>query len=156
MTLQGAWRTRRGRDAFSLVETTVGMMVFGICFVALLSGMTGTVSTVESSRETIRASQIMNETLDTIRLYSWQKVTTPNYIAPYFTATQYPTNGTGCLSPGIIYTGRVTIANAPITESYQAKMRLVTVEVTWTWQRRLHRTQMSTLVGEYGLQTYIY
>jgi hypothetical protein len=128
------------------------MAVFAISFMALLSGLSSTVSTVECSRETVRASQIMTEKLDTIRLYSWSKVITPNYIDTSFTATQYPTNG----APGIIYTGRVTIAEPVIPESYKSRMRLVTVELTWTSHRRLKRTQMSTLIGEYGLQTYIY
>jgi prepilin-type N-terminal cleavage/methylation domain-containing protein len=147
-------RDRATYLGFSLIESMIGMAIFGICFVALLSGMGTTASTVECVRENVRASQILTEKLDTLRLYPFSQVR-PDYIQTSFSSTQYPTNDTARF-PGIIYTGRVTIAEPPISESYRTKMKLVTVEVSWTDHGRTRRSQMSTLVGEYGMQSYIY
>jgi hypothetical protein len=134
----------------------IGMAMFGVCFAALLTGMTTTVSMTEASRHETRASQILTEKLDTIRLYSWAQITTPGYIAPTFIATQFATNGIPGARPGIIYTGRVTIADAPISEAYKTRLKLVTIEVSWVSGHRPVSSQMSSFISEYGMQSYIY
>src|SRR4051794_14998065 len=100
---------------FSLVEATVGLAIFGIAAAALLVGVCSICSNVQAQKETLRASQIMTEKLDTLRLYSWTQLTTPGFITNTFQASYYPTNlavGTNCASsPGVTYTGTLTITN---------------------------------------------
>jgi len=150
-------RSARASAGFSLLEGVVGFGIFGICFGALLAGLTLNVSTIKYARETVRATQIMEEKLDTIRLYTWDKINTPGYISNQFYAPFFPTNSFNTTqSSGVIYTGLITIATAPVTETYQTNLVQVTIDLYWPSTPQLRHAQMITLVGKYGLQTYIY
>jgi uncharacterized protein (TIGR02598 family) len=144
---------------FSLTEVTVGMAVVGIVCTALYTGLTSGLATVRSTRENERATQIMTEKLDTIRLYSWDKIITPDYIPATFTksfgSTKKEGNGIQ-VSPGIIYTGRVTIANAPVSSAYSTNMRQVTVTLNWVSGSVPRKRSMTTMVAKNGMQNYIY
>jgi hypothetical protein len=137
------------------------MAAFAISFLALLAGLSGGFVTAEYARETVRATQILAEKLDTIRLYSWDQVTAPGYITNTFYTRFYPTNGLaggdGWSDPGFAYTGTVTIANAPFAEPYASNdLKMVTVSLTWPSGRRIRQAQMSSLVARYGVQSFIY
>jgi hypothetical protein len=113
--------------------------------------------------ENERATQIMTEKLDTIRLYSWDKITTPGYIPETFTKgfTPSATNGNdnaekALISSGIIYTGRVTIGSAPMTTGYSTNLRQVTVSVNWVSGAVPRQRTMTTLVAKDGMQNYVY
>src|SRR6266487_2661671 len=85
-------RIRSKLAAFSLVEVTVGLGIIGTVVGAMLSGiMTGTF-TMRMARENLRATQIMLEKVETIRLYSWDQVNNKNgfNIPTDFTATYDP------------------------------------------------------------------
>lgn len=132
-----------------------------ISFLALLAGLSGGFSTAEYARETVRATQLLSEKLDTIRLYSWDEITTSGYITNAFYSAFYPTNGvvggSGSSNPGFTYTGTVTIANAPFTEPYSSNnLRLITVALTWPSGKMIRQAQMSSLVARYGMQSFIY
>lgn len=151
-------RRRQKVRAFSLTEVTVGMAVVGIVCTALYTGLTSGLATVRASRENERATQIMSEKLDTIRLYSWDKITTPDYVPATFTRTFGTTNQKGgiVVSPGIVYTGRVTIASAPISTIYGTNMRQVTVTLNWVSGSMPRQRSMTTMVAKNGMQNYIY
>ena len=146
------------RDAgFTLVEAVVSFAIFGVCFGALLEGLTWSVSSVKFARETVRATQIMEDKLDTVRLYSWDQITTPGFITNKFYAPFSPTSALwGSNAPGLTYTGSITIAAAPLTESYQTNMMQVRIDLYWPSSPAVRHAQMSTFVSKYGLQGYIY
>src|SRR5688500_16526983 len=68
-------RLRRALAAFSIVEVTIGLGIMGTTMAALFSGFTTGFFTIRMARENLRATQIMLEKVETIRLYSWQQVT---------------------------------------------------------------------------------
>ena len=107
--------------AFSLVEVMVAVCVLGILIIALLSGITFGFTNMRLSRENARASQILLEKLEQFRLLNWQQITT-NGLPTSFVSAYYPfaTNS----SAGFNYTGTVTIATAPYTESYASNLCL--------------------------------
>src|SRR5258705_4375114 len=141
-------RQARDIEAFSLVETIFGIALFGIASMSLLAGIIWVTSTVQSQRENLRATEIMTEKLDTIRLYSWTQLTNSGFISNTFQITFYPTNGVpagpGTSSPGITYNGTLSITNLLCSESYSNTLKLVTVQLTWTSGKRPRQTQMST------------
>ncbi len=141
-----------------MVEACVCVGVFGIIFAAFFSGMSASFSLVGSSRETLRAAQIMSEKLDTLRLYSWDQLTTPGYIPTTFQTAFYPTNGLNAgtsPSQGVTYTGTITISNAPIvSEDYSNEVRTVVIDLTWQRGAVTHHAEMSTMFSKYGMQTY--
>src|SRR3954469_17925973 len=76
--------------AFSLVEATVGLALLAVVCLALYSGLSSTTFSVRLSRENLRATQIMAEKLDTIRLYGWNQLTNATYVPRTFTSPFYP------------------------------------------------------------------
>jgi type II secretory pathway pseudopilin PulG len=142
---------------FTLSEASIGIAIFGICFGALLAGLTWNVSVVKLSRETVRATQVMEEKLDTIRLYSFDQINTPGFITNQFFVPFSPTNAFSTSSPpGITYTGVITIGTSPLTESYRSNLLQITIDLYWPSTPQVRHAQMSTFVSKYGMQGYIY
>ena len=142
---------------FTFLETLAAIAIFGVCFGALLEGLTWSVSSVKFARETVRATQIMEEKLDTIRLYSWEQITTPGFITNQFYEPFCPTNTlSGPNALGVMYTGVVTMVSTPLTESYSSNMMRITIDLYWPSRPAVRHAQMSTFVSKYGLQGYIY
>ena len=136
------------------------MGVVGIVCVALYTGLTSGLASVRLTRENERATQIITEKLDTVRLYSWEKITSPDYIPGTFTKSFGSTSKDGGVnsvdSPGVTYTGRVTIAAAPLATIYSTNMRQVTVTLTWVSGALSRQRSMTTMVAKDGMQNYIY
>src|SRR5688572_25605266 len=150
--------TLRRSQAFSLVEAVVGMALLGLVCMALFSGLCNSTFSVQLARENLRATQIMAEKLDTIRLYSWKQLTNETYIRENFSA---PLHAPDPLSPqtnssSAVYNGSIFIETAPISEVYGKDMRLVTVELKWKTGRLQRSRSMSTLVSRYGIQKYVF
>src|SRR4029434_4025566 len=85
------------------------------------------------SRENLRATQIMLERLEGVRLYNWNQLCYSNMIPTTFTTFYYPsvTNGQ---SRGITYQGTMSVGAVGLNPSatYADKMRAITVALYWT------------------------
>ena len=151
-------RKSNGSQAFCLAETLVGMGMVGVVFTALYSGMTAGFFTLQSAREEVRATQIMQDKLEMVRLYSWDKITQPGFIPASSTISFTPITLASLLggsSTGATYQCSLSISNAPLTESYSTNMRLVTVKLAWQTGNVPRQRSMTTLVTKNGLQNYI-
>ena len=157
----------RGIRAFSLIEAMVAACVVGMLFVSLYGGITAGFGALNSARENLRATQVMIDKMETLRLYSWTQVSTfgssTSYIPSTFTESFYPTTtnyssstvSTGATGSGFIYYGTVAVTNSGFSQNYSNNVKLVTITVNWT--NGVARSQrMSTYVGQYGIQNYIY
>ena len=146
-------RQRRACAGFSLTEALVGMGVVGILFVTLYSGLTSGLSNVRMARENVRATQIMAEKLDAIRLYSWDKMVKLDGTPMEF-KTDYNTASNS--SAGFTYAGTVTVTPAPVSNAYKDNMRQVTVSLSWASGTLQRQRSMTTLIAKDGMQNYIY
>jgi len=143
------------QSAYTLVEVIVGIAIMAVMFLTLYLGFTQGFGVVQGSRENLRATQILQQQAEIIRLYTWEQVDpAAGWIPPTTTWTFYPMGGTG--NQGITYTGTVNIAAAPMTESYAADNKLVTFALTWKSGNVQRQRRISTLVSKYGLHNYIY
>jgi|SRR5215510_6183843 len=142
----------RREAGFSIVEGSIAMGIVGVVFVALLAGFTSGFSVIRLARENVRATQILQEKMETVRLYNWDQINTAGFIPSSFTNSFDPTNS----SKGVIYRGTVTITNSPLTETYTNKIRQVIVDLNWTSGNVNRSRRMTTLVSRNGLQNYIY
>jgi type II secretory pathway pseudopilin PulG len=142
------------QKAFSLVEAVVGMGLVGIVFVALYAGISFGFSIIQLMRENLRATQIIVEKMETIRLCSWDQITSGTNLPPDFVDYYFPR---GLLDKrGITYYGTLTITNANTGATYDADMRLVIISLTWT-NGGIKRTRtMSTYVAKNGMQNYLF
>ena len=138
---------------FSLVEVVIAMAVAGVSVIALLSAISSGMLTMQMARENVRATQIMLEKTETLRLYSWDQLTATNFLLTSFTEKYDPADtNTTALS----YTGTVTKTNVPMTTAYSDEMKQITISLTWTTGRINHSRSFTTFVARNGLQSYIY
>ena len=140
--------------AFSMIEILVAMVVLGIMFVTLYSGFSSGFAVVQLARENLRATQILQEKMETIRLYTWDQIEKPGFIPTNFVDKFY-SNGTNGVT-GLAKTGRVSIVKAPVLETYSNELKRVTIDLEWVSADVLRRRQMQTYVTRHGLQNYIY
>ena len=140
--------------AFTLVEVIIAMAVIGVSAVAFFAGISWGFSVVKVARENLRSTQILAEKMDTIRLYTFEQITSNNFVPPTFIESYYgPTN-----SGGLLYSGAVSIArfNLPNPPPYSNDLRVVSVDISWISGGVPRTRSMSTLVSRNGLQSYIY
>ena len=139
------------------MEVLVALLVLVTITVAYYLGLSSCFSAVKSSREDVRATQIMMQKLEAVRLCTWSELTNFSFKEPYDPLGS--TNNTA----GMYYFGTVTKSAAttiPATSSYLNNMCLVTVSLLWTngggSNALVHSRQMQTHYARYGLQSYIW
>jgi hypothetical protein len=139
------------------MEVTVGLGILGTAMAALFSGFTTGFFTIRMARENLRATQIMLEKVETIRLYSWQQVTNYGFAPTNFTAKYDPVSQPS--TSGLIYQGELYITPVNTNElntSYAPNMRLVTVKLHWKTGNLPRHREFRSYISRYGLQDYIY
>jgi prepilin-type N-terminal cleavage/methylation domain-containing protein len=150
-------QARSQNSGYTLIEVMVGVCVLGIAVTSLYGGFVNGFGMMETTRENLRASQIMEERMETIRLYTWNQVTNTGFISTSFTNSYYP-DGITTGTSGITYTGSITVVklatNLPST--YRDNMRQVNVQVGWMSRNVPRERSMQTFVARYGIQNYIY
>jgi uncharacterized protein (TIGR02598 family) len=145
---------RVAAGAFSLVEVCFAMALAGMMMTTLYAGLAYGFSVMRLARENTRATQILIERMETIRLYTWEQINTTGFIPASFQVYYNPMGGS--TNRGTVYTGTVQIAAAPIGTSYAGDMKKVSFTLNWK-TGNLNRTRsISTYVSHYGLQNYIY
>lgn len=154
LTIPTACRSHRRRlAAFSLVEVTVGLGIVGTCVAALFSGFTTGLFTLKMARENLRATQILLQKTEAIRLQSWDQITNPTNIPVSFVERYDPNSES---DKGVVFTGSILITNCPISSSYSNDMKMVTVVVNWTTGSINRNRSFITYVARDGLQNYVY
>src|SRR5437762_4718614 len=130
----------------------MGVLIMSIMFVTLYTGFTQSFGVVQTSRENLRATQILQQYSELIRLYTWDQLTNSSTIPATIYWTFYPLGGTG--AQGVTYTGTVAKASSDILEDYATNMMNVTISLNWTSGNIRHERQMKTMVSQYGLHRY--
>jgi type II secretory pathway pseudopilin PulG len=173
-------RGRAGRVGYTLVELGVGIALVTLVVSALYAGMTFTLQISNQTRENLRATQILVEKLEALRLYTWDQIASPfdpdepedpldpfdpeDPHSPEVEADPFilPSTFTAPYTPGstnageLTYYGTLTLTNAPVAEAYGPHLLLVKVGVTWTnASGRVQSREMQTLFAKYGMQNNI-
>lgn len=145
------FRNRRSiQSAFTLTEVVVSVAITAIVFVSLYASIARCFGVAQLDRENVRATQILQEKMEVARLYTWTQISgghiPKTFAAPYIEGA----------ATGLTYTGRVSIIDAPIKETYAADMRQIHIDLTWSSGGVTHKREMTTFVTKYGLQNYLY
>ena len=147
------------RLAFTLMEVMVAVSIIAMVFVTIFSGMSMGLSVTKLSRENLRATQIMLDKMEGVRLYNWSQLNDTNFLKGAFTNLFFETNNIGMANAqgnGVAYTGTVAVTACPFNNSYSTNMRQVTVTIGWTSGNVNRSRTMSTFVSMMGLQNYVY
>lgn len=147
----------QNRAGFTLVEVMIGAGLLGIMSVSLFAGFAFAFAEIRLAQENVRATQILEERMEVVRLLNWdQVVKLPGYIPTAFTAPFYSDNSTNPAAGATSYTGRVLVTNAPLTETYANDVRMIQIQVSWPSGKIIRQRQMTTFVSQYGMQKYLY
>lgn len=162
-------RPRLRLQAFTLIEVMISMTVVAMMFVSLYAGITQGLAVISTARENMRATQIMIEKIELLRLYSWDQITDGSYVPKYFAERLMPANATNASSSstsestlttpsgsGTIFVGSIVFSNAPVNSAYTNSMRLATLSVVWTNGNIKRSRTMQTLVAQRGIHDYVY
>jgi prepilin-type N-terminal cleavage/methylation domain-containing protein len=142
--------------AFTLIEVMVGLALIALVGTGLYAGIGAAFTQLRLSRENLRATQILEGKMEVVRQYNWDQVANlPGFIPTSFTESFFANNPTNSTS-NFMFTGNVTVTNAPITESYSNDLRMIKIRLTWTSGGVRHQRQAITFVSQYGLQRYVY
>jgi prepilin-type N-terminal cleavage/methylation domain-containing protein len=147
----------RSASGFTLIENVVSLTIVAIMLTSLYGGFASGFSTVRTSRESQRATQIMLTKLEGIRLCNFSQLSNSLYNPATFTESFDPKDqaaGNG----GTVYSGTFK-ASVPdvgvLPESYRTNMALVTVSVSWTSGKMQHTRSMQTYAARDGIEAYI-
>jgi prepilin-type N-terminal cleavage/methylation domain-containing protein len=149
------------RNAFTLVEVMLAVVVASIIFAAVGFGLTTGFGLVQISREELRANQICLSRMEGIRLCRWDtQLFDTNFVPRTFTDHFYPVGINSETNAYVVYQGTVTLdTNFTLTPnpSYVSNLCKMTVQVTWTAKNNLVQTQtMTTLISKNGIQNYVF
>jgi len=146
--------------AYSLIEVLISVVILAVTVLGLYSGFIFGFACIKTSREDMRATQMLNQKLEAIRLCTWGQLS--NFPATF--TDYYDPTGVSSNSAGAVYYGEIsttgTPTNIPDSASYKSLVHLITVSVTWTNYTGkspiVHQRQMQTLSAYNGLQNYIW
>ena len=154
---QNRHRTQR---AFTFIEVVVAAFIVGLMGFSLFACFSSGFTIVQSSRENLRATQIMLQRVEAIRLFTWKQVLdTTNYLKPTF--VDYYDPQSSVTNEGSIYQGFVTSSiPTDLPVAYRTNMRTITITLYWTnyngTQSVVRTRQVATRVARYGMQNYIW
>ncbi len=140
-----------GRSAFSLAEVMFAVGIISVVFVSLYAAITQGFAVIQTARENLRATQIMQEQVEILRILNWDQITTN--ASPWgFTANFYPAGGA---NQGVIYSGNIIVTNAPVAgTAYAGDIRMAIVSLSWQGGNVKRQRELRTLVSHYGLHNY--
>ena len=155
-------RKIRGAAGFSLPEVLVSIMLVSIVTVSLYAGITQGFVVVDVGRDNMRATQLMVNTMEIVRLYNWDQINSNGFIPTNYTTFLYPTNTARAnLAAGATLANRraqveIGITTPNLGTTYQTNMRQVQITVTWTNQNVVRSRVMTSFIAEEGIQKYVY
>src|SRR6266404_5986703 len=125
-------KTGRPRAAFTIVEIIMSVVVLAVMMISLFGGFSAGFAVVQLARENLRATQILLQKTEDVRLYSWSQVTNSTYFKTTF-QDWYNPSGTNSNSAGAVYQGIVK-GSAPTTNpaAYANNTKAVTMTLFWT------------------------
>lgn len=154
MGLFSKWKRRWGErtrepSAFTIIEGLFAAVLIGVVFLALYGAITWGFLSLRSAREDLKATQIMVEKMEVMRLCSWDQIRSNalplEFSVPYSGSLADKTAG----AP--IYSGKIQISKTGLGVNYEPRMRLVTVSVNWTNNGLAQHREISTYISRYGI-----
>lgn len=137
----------------TLAEVVFSVAILGVCMAGLMGALANGFFGMQLTRENQRATQILMEQTEMIRLYNWDQINAPGFIPTNFTAVYDPQTTNG---QGVTYTGTVSIATFPYATSYATNMRQLTLTLNWATKGISRTRSVTTFISKDGLQNYVY
>ena len=146
---------RPSASGFTLVETIVAITLAAIMLPTIFAGIASGFSILQVTRENRRATQIIVQRMEAVRLASYKTLQDPAAYPPSYTEYYSPSQTNG--NKGTAYTVTYNCAPGPssLPPSYRTNMLLVTVTASWNSCKVQHTRSMQSYVARYGVQRYV-
>jgi type II secretory pathway pseudopilin PulG len=144
----------RRLQAFTLTEVVISMLIINIAAAGLMGCFKYAFFVTGLARDNQRATQVLLERTEAVRLCSWDQVCSNGFIPTDFLDYFDPSAPAG--SRGVTYTGTVAVTAVPFNASYSANMRQLTLTVAWRSGSIDRRRTNVTYIAKDGVQNYVY
>ncbi len=149
-------RGKRLARAFTLAEAMISMLIGSVMLTALYSSFTFGFAAVKLAREDLRATQILLQRMETVRLTSFSAIQNGT-MTEYFDPNGITNGRSGAVYAIKITTNTPTASDMPVQPVYYMKKMLkVTATATWTNGNQLRTRSLQTYASQGGIQSYIY
>jgi prepilin-type N-terminal cleavage/methylation domain-containing protein len=157
-------KTRLQRQAgYTLVEVLCSILIASIAVTALFYGFNNGFAILRTTREDLRATQILMQKTEAFRLFTWAQLAEAQTKSLSGFKEYYNPSGTTSNTLGTLYYGTLSTmavaANIPDSVPYKSNLHLITITVNWTnyigKQPVAHSRQMQTLSALAGMQGYL-
>ena len=148
---------RASASGFTLTETLVAILIAGVMLPTLFTVLASAFSAVQSNRENLRATQIMVQRMEAVRLAPYKSLQDPAAYPTNSTTEYYSPSGQASGKGGAAYTVTYNWVPGPssLPPSYRTNMMLVTVTTAWNSGNVPHTRSMQSYVARYGIQRYV-
>jgi len=136
----------------------MAILVVATMSVSLYAGYSSGFAVLRYSREDLRATQILVQKMESLRLLRWSDFTSqcPIVFNETFDASLVPTNSSQYYYSGVITTNDPS--DVPITTGYRGNLTQVKITLYWTNKVGdnyvVRSRDMETYVARYGIQNY--
>jgi len=142
---------------FTLVESVMAIGLASIMFIALHACFAAGFSMVGVTREDLRATQIIIQRMERVRLCTFDQLKNSS-LNPPSTIEYYDPANQGKGQGGVAYT--VTFASSippagSLAEAYRTNMLLINVGASWNSGNIKRSRSMQTYVSKDGMQAYV-
>ena len=141
---------------FTLIESIVATLLAAILLPTIFAGLAAGFSVVQATRENLRATQIIVQRMEALRLAAYKTLQDP---AAYpTTVTDYynpagKANGNGGTAYTVTYNWTNGLSTLP--PAYRTNVLLVTVQASWNSGKVQHVRSMQSYVARYGIQRFV-
>src|SRR4051795_12092838 len=132
---------KRKAGGTSMVDVVVAVAIIAITCIGLVGSLSYGFFTMGMTRENQRATQILLETVETIRLYNWDQVNSNGFIPSTFTGVYDPQAPVG--QQGLTFYGTIATNSANIGATINSNLMVMTVVLNWTNRVPHHRTNVT-------------
>jgi len=144
---------------YTLAEVVIAIFLVGTLVLALFGAFSSGLTAVEAARENLRATQILMQKMENIRLLTWNQLTNTTLAPASFTEYYDPLS----TNSGVAFTGSYALTLAPteVLSAYRQDTAKATITVFWTNTTgnripRVESRSMTTLVAHYGVHSYVF
>lgn len=146
---------RRSLRAGTLIEVVLATFILAIMGAAIASSINYGMFMLRLARENARATQVLIEKSEALRLYNWDQIVYSNGFIPATFPAVYDPQDTN--HQGVVYNGAISISNVPFAASYATNLRQCTITLQWVTAGKInHNRSLTTYIARQGLQNYVY
>ena len=150
------------QSGVTLVDVIVATAIISITSLGVVGSLSYGFFVMQMARENQRATQILLEKVETLRLYSWDQVNSNGFIPTSFSDVYDPQAVSS--QQGVTYSGTLTIdaftnatsGSVSTPPTYSTNMRQVTVTLNWYTRSVSRSRSLVTYISRDGLQNYVY